>query len=300
MKILLLGVFARGSTDNWKVSALRAAGHRVFPWPYRERPWGELATLGEPWDLVIVSKGVPLGADGWARLVSVARRVVLFWPDPFENWTEDLSGALRAHPSIQLAATSSVVLERIKSVTGVTGRRVLEGADTLGPAPRLWPGPIEPALLHFGHLSERRASIIDRLRTAGIPVTHLERPLFGADLQRAVLAHAAVLGVNTSPDLYSNRVQTVLAMGGVMLQEEAPGLDRDLAGVPGLAYATFVEPLVVEAARGVLKMERPAEVAVAAFHQRHSWARWAEHVLAFAAVGVAQMSQHVQASARGE
>ncbi len=279
MKILLLGVFARGSTDNWKVSALRAAGHRVFPFPYRERPWRELAVLGEPWDLVVVSKGVPLEPAGWDRLVSIARRVVLFWPDPFENWTEELSGALRAHPGVALAATSSVVLGRIEAATGVTGRRILEGADCRGPAPRLWTGPVEGALLHFGHLSERRMAIIDRLRTAGVPVTHLEQPLFGADLQRAVLAHRAVLGVNSSPDLYSNRVQTVLAMGGVMLQEEAPGLGGDLGGVPGLAYATFVELLVVEAARSVLEAERAPETAVAAFHRRHSWERWAEEVV---------------------
>lgn len=286
MKILLLGVFSRGSTDVWKVKALRQAGHRVFPFPYRDRPWQELEPLGEPWDLVLVSKGVPLGDGAWDRLVEIGRRVLLFWPDPYQQWTADLTGAMRAHPSVLLAGTSAAVLDRIADDVGSGVRersaRILEGADCEGPMPRLWTGPVERALLHFGHLSERRRDVIGRLRAGGVPVTHLEFPLFGADLQRAVLAHAAVLGVNSSPDLYSNRVQTVLAMGGVMLQEEAPGLATDLAPFRGLSYATWTDPLLVETARGMLTAERASVEAVAAFHDAHGWRRWAESVVLFA------------------
>jgi len=285
MKILLLGVFSRGSTDVWKVTALRQAGHRVFPFPYRERAWDELAPLGEPWDLVLVSKGVPLPGEAWQRLVEIGKRVVLYWPDPAENWSDELTGALRTHTSVRLAATSRVVLSRIADAVGSGVRersaRILEGADCNGPLPELWTGPVEPALLHFGHLSERRVEVIDRLRAAGVTVNHLDKPLFGAELQREVLRHAAVLGINSSPDLYSNRVQTVLAMGGRMVQEEAEGLARDLAPFRGLSYATWTEPLVVEAARSMLAAERASTDAVAAYYDMHSWARWSQSVLLF-------------------
>lgn len=289
MKILLLGVFQHGSTDNWKLAALRRAGHRVWPFPYRDREWQELHPLGEPWDLVVVSKGVPLPLEAFERLTVISKAQVLFWPDPFENWSGELTGTVRA-VGWPVAATSSVVLAKIRDAVGSSfrGTRLLEGADCEGPMPSLWTGPIEPALLHFGHLSERRKEVIERLTAAGVTVHHLEKPLFGAALQREVLKHAAVLGVNSSPDLYSNRVQTVLAMGGVMVQEEST--DHEQGEIFGKGQTWWTWPDVngcVSAARWAINgPPRPSVAEVTAYWRDHSWDRWAERVLEFACPGV--------------
>lgn len=288
MKILLLGVFAHGSTDVWKATALRRAGHRVFPFPYRERDWRELFPLGETWDLVIVSKGVPLPPEAFVRLTEISKARLLWWPDPLEQWNEALTCAIRpVREAWSLAATSRVVLSRIRDAvgSGLACKRILEGADCEGPMPGLWTGRVEPALLHFGHLSERRKEVIARLTAAGAPVHHLDRPLFGAELQREVLRHAAVLGINSSPDLYSNRVQTVLAMGGVMVQEDAPDLVADLSGHSGLTW--FVandDPTLISMARQAVENRnvRSAPVVIDAYHRAHSWSRWAERVIEFA------------------
>jgi hypothetical protein len=252
LKILLVGVFTRGSTDNWKALALRRLGHRVFPFEYREQDWRNFHPLGEPWDLVFVSKGVPLPVEAFERLASISKARLLWWPDPFENWTPELTEAVRA--GWRVSATSTAVLVKILAAAATSKHlrshpmvdgsglraeyelsmppadrvaRILEGCDCEGPRPDWAPKEIRPALLHFGHLSERRVAIIERLRASGIAVDHLEEPLFGAALQRKVLEYAAVLGINSSPDLYSSRVTTVLAMGGRILAENAPGLAED-------------------------------------------------------------------------
>lgn len=234
MRILLVGVFSKyGSTDVWKLQALRRLGHRVVPHEYRATPVEEQFPRGQPFDLVFVSKGVPLTAAQFAHLATLAPRRLLWWPDPFENWNDELSAALRSCDWM-LAATSKRVIERIVERCPefcIETARILEGCDCEGPQPGWQPPPaaIVPALLHFGQMTERRRAIIERIREAGVGVRVLERPTFGPALQREVLRHAAVLGINSSPDLYSNRVQTVLAMGGVMLQENAPGLlDGDI------------------------------------------------------------------------
>lgn len=137
--------------------------------------------------------------------------------------------------------------------------RILEGCDCEGPRPG-WMSPTRKnALLHFGHLSDRRREVIETLRAAGIAVNHLTQPLYGPALQREVLAHEGVLGINSTPDLYSNRVQTVLAMGGTILQENAPGLDRDFeiavsmeVRSPGVALFTWtaIDDDLLRALRG--------------------------------------------------
>lgn len=241
MKILLCGVFTYGSTDVWKKLALERLGHRVVCCPYREAPVEEHFPIGEPFDVVFVSKGVPLTAAQLAHLATLGRHRLLWWPDPFENWNEHLTAALRTG-AWYVSATSEAVLRKIRGAVftddaplppGFTlhNGRILEGCDCEGPRPSWAPERVEPALLHFGSMTPRRAEIIDALRAQGVPVTVLERPAFGPSLQTAVLSHAAVLGINTSPDLYSNRVQTVLAMGGTILQEDAPDLALDLEGV---------------------------------------------------------------------
>lgn len=251
MKILLVGAFQFGSTDCWKKLALERLGHRVVPWPYRERSVRECFVQGDPFDLVFVSKGVPMSADDFAHLATLGRARLLWWPDPFENWGAAQTEALRTG-AWSVSATSSVVLDRILGavlprtaperaldydtdpLTFVRRTRILEGCDCEGPRPEWMPSRVEPALLHFGSMTPRREAVIARLRDAGVSVRVLERPLYGAALQREVLKHAAVLGINTSPDLYSNRVQTVLAMGGVILQEDAPELRQDFATCAGL------------------------------------------------------------------
>lgn len=289
MKILLLGVFAHGSTDVWKATALRRAGHRVLPFPYREREWSELFVIGEPWDLVIVSKGVPLPPEAFVRLTEISKARLLWWPDPWEQWSEALTCAIRpVRESWSLAATSSVVLSRIRDAVGAGLRcaRILEGADCEGPMPGLWTGRVEPALLHFGHLSERRKEVIDRLTAAGVPVHHLDQPLYGAELQREVLRHAAVLGINSSPDLYSNRVQTVLAMGGRMLQEDAPSLLCDFDGLgarsDSLRVWTTIAECVAMAKAACEQSARVDERLARCAFEDFGWERWAERVLQLA------------------
>ena len=118
----------------------------------------------------------------------------------------------------------------VKAYTSL--REVLEGADVPDDYVPPEVSEVKPALLHFGYVDERRRSIIEALRAGGVPVDVLTEPLYGYDLAREVLGHAAVLGINTSPDLVSNRVQTVLAMGGRMLQElPAEGRAKTIPGV---------------------------------------------------------------------
>ena len=289
MKILLVGVFSMGSTDNWKLLALRRLGHTVVTCPYRETPGREHFPTGEPFDLVLVSKGTPLSAEDFAHLATLGRHRLLWWPDPFENWDDAHTAALRTG-DWSYAATSHAVLRKIEHALSdaphvgepvtVRSARILEGCDCDGPHPEWAPDRIEPALLHFGATTPRRAEVIGRLRVAGIRVDHLPRPLFGANLQREVLRYAAVLGVNSSPDLYSNRVQTVLAMGGVMLQEDAPGIVEDFGGV----FAGFIwtDDNLVEWARFVTSPGvRIGRNLAARFYDRYRWERVMERAVAF-------------------
>lgn len=296
MKILLCGVFTPSSTDSWKARALSRLGHRVTLFPYRERDWRELFPIGEPWDLVFVSKGVPLPAEAFARLAEISKARLLWWPDPFENWTEDLTEAVRS--GWPLSTTSSMVFgrilkERLKAGPHGGYRRILEGCDCEGPRPEWAPATVKPALLHFGHLSERRVQVIERLRAAGIQVDHLDQPLYGAALQRKVLEYAAVLGVNTSPDLYSNRVQTVLAMGGLAFQEDAPGLDEDFGCEREVTQlVTWSDgPLLETLAREVCARPRGVDFSrlAALTFAHHRWERAMQRALDFACPEASEM-----------
>lgn len=300
MKILLVGVFTYGSTDVWKKLALERLGHRVVCCSYRERPVEEHFATGEPFDLVFVSKGVPLTAAQFAHLATLGQRRLLWWPDPFENWNEHLTAALRTG-DWRVSATSEVVRRKIRDAVFADGAvlprgyelhnvRILEGCDCEGPRPEWRPANIEPSLLHFGSLTPRRVEVIEAVRAAGVPVRVLEQPVFGSALQRLVLSHAAVLGINTSPDLYSNRVQTVLAMGGVILQEMASEPQFDADTLPGMmltpgpvGFFDTKEGLLVFARRRVEHPEsfRDAEVAPRVF-ERFRWERVMERALAFA------------------
>lgn len=235
LKVLLVGVFSWGSTDLWKKVALERLGHKVVAFPYRERPVEELFPQGEPFDVVFVSKGVPLSAAQFAHLRTLGKYGLLWWPDPFENWPRETHDAA-IEGGWWLAGTSDVVLRRIVTNynVGLRFSRILEGCDCDGPKPEWTPATIKPALLHFGHLSDRRKAIIERVRAAGVEVDVLEKPVFGAALQREVLSHAAVLSINTSPDLISNRFQTVVAMGGTILQELAEGDTRSGSEILGV------------------------------------------------------------------
>lgn len=302
MKVLLVGVFSHGSTDCWKKLALERLGHRVVCAPYRDRSVRENFPIGVPFDLVFVSKGVPLSVEEFAHLATLGKHRLLWWPDPFENWDEAHTEAL-ATGAWSLAATSSVVLSKImeaacrfvagKPENGMAVRtaRILEGCDCDGPKPEWRPPTIEPALLHFGHLSERRASVIAQLRAAGVTVNHLERPLFGSALQKQVLRHAAVLGINSSPDLYSNRVQTVLAMGGVIVQEEASGLVEDFPFLTNECCSWIdTEELLrhtsaaIDAAR---KFQGVSHDYARRCFDRYRWERVMERAIEFACVGAA-------------
>lgn len=296
MKILLVGAFGWGSTDCWKKLALERSGHRVVPWPYRERTVRECFAQGEPFDLVFVSKGVPLTEGDFTHLATLGTRRLLWWPDPFENWDDAHTAALRTG-AWSLSATSEVVLRKILATQhDVTSpqastclpfrsARILEGCDREGPKWYWNPERVERSLLHFGAMTPRREAVIERVRSAGIEVRVLEQPLYGAALQREVLRHAAVLGINSSPDLYSNRVQTVLAMGGVMLQESAPWLVEDFDGsFRGLVWR---DTDLVERARAIVSerfvsMGEPLEI----FH-KFRWERVMERAVAFACGGPA-------------
>lgn len=297
MKILLVGVFSYGSTDNWKLLALRRLGHTVVTCPYRETPGREHFPIGEPFDLVLVSKGTPLSAEDFTHLATLGRHRLLWWPDPFENWDDAHTAAMRTG-DWRCAATSHVVLRKIEHALSdaphvgepvtVRSARILEGCDCDGPHPEWVPATIEPALLHFGAPTPRRAEVIGRLRAAGIRVDHLPRPLFGANLQREVLRYAAVLGVNSSPDLYSNRVQTVLAMGGVMLQEDAPRLSNDLRAADTMGLWTWEEgaPIgphgLIDGAEFVIEQRANLRRHGAAqVFDRYRWERVMERAVAF-------------------
>jgi hypothetical protein len=287
MKILLVGVFTYGSTDVWKKLALERLGHRVVCAPYRDRSVREHFATGEPFDVVFVSKGVPLSADDFAHLATLGRARLLWWPDPFENWDEAHTAAL-ATGQWRLSVTSRVVAEKIAtlSTTAYAWLRILEGCDCEGPRPSWRPETIEPALLHFGAMSTRRAEIVERVRAAGVRVDVLEKPLYGAQLQREVLRYAAVLGINSSPDLYSNRVQTVLAMGGTILQERAPDLEDDFRSTSLFVWHDHHDArdtFGADIARWIshLPYALRDDVAVRVF-ESHRWERVMERALEFA------------------
>lgn len=278
MKILLLGVFDFGSTDVGKKLALERLGHRVVAHPYRSVPVEEVFPQGEPFDLVLLSKGTPLTRAQLAHLASLGRRAHLWWPDPFDNWNEELTAALRTG-AWSLSATSRVVLDRILLTVGsehtLRACVMLEGADCEGPLLEMIPVEPKRALLHFGHLSPRRRDLIERLRAEGIAVRVVECPTFGPALQRLVCQHAAVLGINTSPDLFSNRAQTVLAMGGHLLQEDAPDLLAHFPGTKALHVWRTESDLpalarrVIHAAGQGPVMPRVEHASL--LHQAHGW-----------------------------
>lgn len=296
MKILLVGAFGWGSTDCWKKLALERSGHRVVPWPYRERTVRECFAQGEPFDLVFVSKGVPLTEGDFTHLATLGTRRLLWWPDPFENWDDAHTAALRTG-AWSLSATSEVVLRKILATQhDVTSpqastclpfrsARILEGCDCEGPKWYWKPERVERSLLHFGAMTPRREAVIERVRSAGIEVRVLEHPLYGAALQREVLRHAAVLGINSSPDLYSNRVQTVLAMGGVMLQEVAPDVGLDFGrSFDGLLW---VDETLPDAARVILSDRFTRGDVSPTVFQKFRWERVMERAVAFACGGPA-------------
>lgn len=307
MKILLVGVFTHGSTDCWKKLALERLGHRVVCAPYRDRNVEEHFRIGVPFDVVFVSKGVPLTRAQLTHLATLGMHRLLWWPDPFENWNAELTAAL-ASGAWRLAATSQRVIERIaeSSTTAYLQMRILEGCDCEGPRPEWVPEVIEPRLLHFGALTPRRLDLIEKVRAAGVEVDVLERPTYGAQLQKAVLSHAAVLGINSSPDLYSNRVQTVLAMGGVLLQEEGVDsvnglpcpldltpatdtIDRSVridADYSPIALWRSVERIIGLAQDAIADGRRRRNGALAvAFHSGFRWECVMQRALAFATYG---------------
>ena len=89
MRILLVGVFTPGSTNLYIRDALRSIGHDVTEFAYRDHAGPIVGFPLAQHDLVWVCKGSPLGRAEWRYLAQFGRHRLLWWMDPFENWTEN-------------------------------------------------------------------------------------------------------------------------------------------------------------------------------------------------------------------
>ncbi len=235
MRVLLLGKpETKHSSCHHMRRGLVELGHEVVHRNYHKK----IADLrGEKFDLLVVGKGHPRAENGYYQTAHhLATHHVLFWPDTFLNWQPSNTFCVR-DLRWKWTATSSMVLQKIQHATGSPlGVRVVQGAyiteDCFYPQAEA-PKNTIPRILFYGiGNSLRRQRILHAMRRARIPVTTLEKPHWGYDLQAQVVSHRAVIGINNTDDVISVRCQTAICMGGRILQEWLPDLDMDYGGAP--------------------------------------------------------------------
>lgn len=234
MKIALLGIHKEWASSNLMATALERLGHEVDYIHYRRAE--EIFALEPGYDMAITCKGSPLmSREGYRHVHKVAQHKVLFWMDTFNNWRAESTFAVK-DLGWSWTCTGSIVKQRIEQATGSQkGLRLPQGhlastewgCSETAPDNQLYNAP-----LFFGSVNGRRKKTLDALQKAGICVHRPKRYLYGAELQAEVLRHPVVLGLNSTDDVISVRAQTVLAMGGALLQEMLPDFRLDFAHGP--------------------------------------------------------------------
>ena len=240
MRVALLGrPEVEWASTYYMAGGLEQGGHQVAHIDMRNANCLSDLEEFEP-ELTIVCKGTPhFNKDQFTKVNRISKgRVHLFWMDTFHNWRPENSYAVK---DLQWpwSVTGSMVKERIEHTThSLRGCVIPQGPyfhtdNSFIQVPPCRTDSKIPErgkyLLFFGSNSMPRKAVFHAIRD--IPVRRLELT-WGGDLQEEILKAAAVLSINNTDDVISVRLQTVLAMGGVVIQQWQRDLDRHFGDLP--------------------------------------------------------------------
>jgi len=215
MRILFVGVFTEGSTNNSQRDCLRNLGHDVEEFPYRSISNFNIVLQEKTgYDIVLIAKGNGTSKYTMGKLKHNNKKIVYWFPDPATTFTMEMAEKAMLSDIAFFDKKSS--LEKAK-----LGRYICEGYDES--VDFVQNVKKEYDISFIGNVYGNRSTVLGRLNDVKIISS-----AYG--LQHSIEVGKSRINLNICTDsCASDRVYKILAAGGFLLTDDWYG--RELTGL---------------------------------------------------------------------
>ena len=219
MKILFVGVFTEGSTNNSQRDCIRNLGHSVEEFSYRsEKNINVKLQNKKDYDIVLIAKGNGLSEHTMKQLKKNNKKIIYWFMDPAQTFTSEM--AMKTYYSDKSFFDKPKALELAKKYNKKS-YYVCEGYDDSIDC--LQNVEKKYDVTFIGDVYGNRKNILENLKEVKIITS-----AYG--LQHSIEVGKSKINLNICTDnCASDRVYKVLAAGGFLLSDDWEG--RDLTGL---------------------------------------------------------------------
>ena len=219
MKILFIGVFTEGSTNNSQRDCLRSLGHVVHEFPYRSISNFniELQKIKD-YDIILLSKGNGVSQYTMKKLKENNKKIIFWFMDPAQTFTSEM--AMKTHFS-DIAYFDKIKTLNIAKKFNKNSFYVCEGYDEN--VDFIQNVKKEYDISFIGNVYGNRSSVLERLNNVKIISS-----AYGT--QHSIEVGKSRINLNMCTDnCASDRIYKILAAGGFLLTDDWEG--RELTGL---------------------------------------------------------------------
>ena len=219
MKILFIGVFTEGSTNNPQRDCLRKLGHEVDEFSYRSISNFNISLQEiKDYDIILISKGNGISQYTMSELKKNNKKIVYWFMDPAETFTSEM--AMKTHYS-DVAYFDKVKTLKLAKTFNPNSFYLCEGYDENVDIKQNVEKEYDISFI--GNIYGNRKEIIERLNNVEIISS-----AYG--LQHSIEVGKSKINLNICTDnCASDRVYKILAAGGFLLTDDWEG--RELTGL---------------------------------------------------------------------
>ena len=219
MKILFIGVFTEGSTNNSQRDCIRSLGHTVDEFPYRSISNFniELQKIKD-YDIILLSKGNGISQYTMKKLKENNKKIIFWFMDPAKTYTSEM--AMKTHFS-DIAYFDKIKTLNIAKKFNKNSFYLCEGYDES--ADFIQNVKKQYDISFIGNVYGNRSTVLERLNNVKIISS-----AYG--LQHSIEVGKSRINLNICTDnCASDRVYKILAAGGFLLTDDWYG--RELTGL---------------------------------------------------------------------
>jgi len=219
MKILFIGVFTEGSTNNSQRDSLKGLGHDVEEFSYRsENNFNLKLQEKKDYDIILIAKGNGVSEYTMKELKKNNKKIIYWFMDPAQTFTSEM--AMKTYYSDKSFFDKPKTLELAKKYNKES-YYVCEGYDESVDIVQNVKKQYDISFI--GNVYGNRSSMLDRLENVNIISS-----AYG--LQHSIEVGKTKINLNICTDnCASDRIYKVLAAGGFLLTDDWHG--RELTGL---------------------------------------------------------------------
>ena len=219
MKILFIGVFTEGSTNNPQRDCLIKLGHEVDEFPYRSISNFNIALQEiKDYDIILISKGNGISQYTMNKLKDNNKKIIYWFMDPAQTFTPEM--AMKTHFS-NIAYFDKIKTLKLAKQFNKNSKYLCEGYDeTVDIEQKV---EKEYDISFIGNIYGNRKELLERLDNVDVITS-----AYGS--QHSIEVGKSKINLNICTDgCASDRIYKVLAAGGFLLTDDWEG--RELTGL---------------------------------------------------------------------